>query len=103
MSLFDLIPLTIEQIRANQALHDGPTIRKYSGGLKPVLRTMRHKPWWMLVGKGPDGQTCGGCVHLERRGGKYFKCGQHPTTAGTGTDIRCKDEACSLFTPQVKP
>ena len=58
MSLFDLQPLTVEQVRANQALNEGATIRKLSGGKNPVLRTVRHKPWWMLLGKGPDGQTC---------------------------------------------
>ena len=102
MSLFDLQPLTVEQVRANQAMNEGATIRKLSGGLKPVLRTVRHKPWWMLLGKGPDGKTCGGCIHLKRKD-RYFKCGQQPITFGPGTDIRCKDQACLLFTPQVRP
>lgn len=98
MSLFDLEPLTIEQMRANQALNDGPTIRKFSGGMKSTLRTIRHKPWWMFLGKGPEGKTCGECVHLRRNGGKYFKCEKQTITAGPGSDIRKKDAACSLFT-----
>lgn len=97
MSLFDLQPLRMEQVRANLATSDGATIRKLSGGLKPVLRTLRHKPWWMLLGPGPEGQTCGDCAHLTRRSGKYFKCGRQSITSGPGTDIRKKDEACRLF------
>lgn len=100
MSLFDLTPITIEQILANQAQGTGDTIRKLSGGLKPVLRTVRHKPWWMLLGKGPEGRTCGDCQSLGRAGGRYFKCTQQRITHGPGTDIRCKDEACQLFKPK---
>lgn len=101
MSLFDLRPITIDEIRIRQGMGDGPTIRKLSGGLTPTLRTIRHKPWWMLLGKGPDDATCGDCVHLTRKGGKYFKCGKAKITRGPGSDIRKKDEACRLF-EQVK-
>lgn len=100
MSLFDLTALTIEQVRVNQARNDGPTIRHISKTGK--LSTVRHKPWWMLLGKGPDAATCGGCIHLRRHNGKYFKCGKHVVTAGTGTDIRCKDAACRLYEPNDK-
>lgn len=102
MSLFDMTALTIEQVRANQSLNEGATIRKLSGGVKPVIRTIRHKPWNELLGKGPEDATCGGCIHLKRQGGKYFKCGQHPVTSGPGTDIRCKDQACKMFEPNVR-
>ena len=49
---------------------------------------------------GPDGETCGTCVHAYRRGNarrKYYKCGiaHAAPTAGPGTDIRVKDRACS--------
>lgn len=101
MSLFDLQPITLEEIRLRQALGDGMTIRQFSGGLKPVLRTIRHKPWWMFLGKGPEQKTCGECEFLTRRGGRYFKCGRQVATSGPGTDIRKKDEACRLFEERV--
>jgi len=90
VSLFDLQPLTIEQVRANQDVNEGETIRRNG-------RTIRHKPWWMLVGPGPVGATCRTCAHLRRKDGQYFKCGLHAITSGTGTDIRAKDAACSQF------
>lgn len=100
MSLFDGQPLTPEdqeRIRQNVLRGEGPSIRKQDG--KGIWRTVRHKPWWMLIGKGPDGKTCDDCEYLRRyRMAKtYMKCGQQAITSGAGTDIRAKDEACRLF------
>jgi hypothetical protein len=105
MGLFDGQPLTMEeiQLRHERAIADGhgigSTIRKLSGGAKPVLRTMRHRPWWEIAGRGPDGKTCGDCASLVtiRRAGTYFKCGEFQITRGPGTDIRKKDQACTFF------
>lgn len=99
MSLFDLTPITIEEVRLRQGMGEGPTIRKLSGGLKPVWRTIRHKPWWMFLGKGPDGATCRTCRFLtgHRITKTYFKCGRQVITRGPGTDIRAKDPACRLY------
>lgn len=104
MGLFDGTPLTMEEIqlryeRMMAGGGTGHTIRKFSGGLKPVLRTMRHKPWWEMLGKGPDGKTCGECQFLaaNRRRSTYFKCGRQSITNGPGTDIRKKDTSCALF------
>lgn len=106
MGLFDGKPLTMEeiQLRHERAIAEGrgtgPTIRKLSGGLKPVLRTVRHRPWWEITGKGPEGKTCGECASLVTRG-KYVKCGEFPMTSGPGTDIRKMDLACQLFAGHV--
>ncbi len=100
MSLFDGQPLTAEEMertRQSIAVGQGPTIRKKSAF--GVWRTIRHKPWWMLIGKGPEGQTCSDCEFLRRQrfSKTYMKCGQQTITRGTGTDIGAKDEACRLF------
>lgn len=100
--LFDSKPLTIEQVKANMDLNsDGATIRRWSGRGpgQGVLRTVRHKPWWILLGAGPPGATCKSCVFLARNNhsGKYLKCGRQVITNGTGTDIRAKDPACQLY------
>lgn len=101
MSLFDQQPVSLDEIRQRMALgQEGGTIRKISATGK--LYTVRHKPWWMLLGKGPAGQCCKGCTFLRvvRTGKRYFKCGRQSITSGPGTDIRCQDEACRLFQPK---
>jgi hypothetical protein len=95
MSLFDGQLLTVEEIRqrTTTAPAGSLTIRDTKG------RTVRRRPYWMDVGKGPAETTCRDCQHLTRTGhnGKYFKCDRAPITHGPGTDIRMKDEACRLF------
>lgn len=102
MSLFDLQPLTPDEIRERlHAGHQGETIMKYSSrGPGPgVWRTVRHRPWWEKLGKGPEGAQCKGCAFLRRMENvkTYFKCGKQEITSGPGTDIRAKDPACALF------
>lgn len=88
-ALFEGIPLVVLRARGRET----GTVRDKKG------RTTRHKPWWMLLGRGPEDKTCGDCAALVRRGheGRYFKCGRQLVTAGPGTDIRKKDAACRLF------
>lgn len=104
VSLFDLTPITSEQIQKNQAMGSGETIRKLSqrGPGPGVWRTVRHKPWWMLLGKGPDGKQCKDCEFLLRRKSvkTYFKCRKAKITRGPGTDIGARDEVCRLFEPK---
>lgn len=54
-------------------------------------------------GSGPKGETCGTCAHAVMRGdcaGRYYKCAlmRERWTGGAATDIRLKDEACSMWT-----
>lgn len=55
-------------------------------------------------GTGPEGETCGSCVHLVRRqmAKTYFKCGLERArwTGGGGTDVRAKDAACRRWTKE---
>ncbi len=49
-------------------------------------------------GKGPAGETCGTCRHVE--GHIYFKCGHRMAphfTRGKATDIRKRDPACERW------
>lgn len=52
-------------------------------------------------GTGPEGETCGSCVHLERRkmSKTYLKCGMTKATwtGGGASDVRAKDPACSKW------
>lgn len=104
MGLFDGETFTIEALRAAIARgHQGQTIRAPSGGgPSPTMRTKRHRPWWELLGAGPEGATCRACQFLRRQrvSKVFFKCGKQPVTSGPGTDIRMKDPACRLF--QIK-
>jgi hypothetical protein len=98
MGLFDGQPLTVDEIRARLVVsRDGPTIRKMSDSGK--VYTVRHAPWWTLLGPGPTGYTCGSCHWLkaQRFGKTYFKCGRQLITRGPGTDIRRGDDACRLW------
>ncbi len=53
MSLFDLQPLTVNEIKERMAFSgDGPTVRRTSSTGK--VYTVRHKPWWISLGKGPE-------------------------------------------------
>ena len=49
-------------------------------------------------GAGPDGETCGNCLHLVHwqpgSGRVFFKCGRTRWTHGEATDIRKKTPAC---------
>ena len=97
MSLFDLQPLTANEIKERMAFSgDGPTVRRTSSTGK--VYTVRHKPWWISLGKGPEGKTCADCKFLI--GDRYKKCRRQIMTSGAGTDIRAKDEACTLYKPK---
>ena len=53
-------------------------------------------------GSGPEGKTCGTCVHYEStryHNKTYPKCGlmRHTWNNSYGTDIRKKDEACRAW------
>ena len=51
-----------------------------------------------VPGTGPEGETCGTCLHLCRRGHAkaFFKCGlmRAKWTCGGGTDIKSRAPAC---------
>jgi hypothetical protein len=98
MGLYDNRPLTEEELRQpTRVTGTGTTIRQVSATGK--VYTVRHRPWWELLGVGPEGQTCGDCANLKtyRRSKAYFKCGKQVATSGPGTDIRKHDLACRLF------
>lgn len=97
MNLFDIQPLTINEIEEHLAFSgDGPTVRRTSSTGK--VYTVRHKPWWMFLGAGPEGKTCASCQFLTGR--RYKKCLRQIRTSGAGTDIRAKDGACRLYKPK---
>ena len=64
-------------------------------------RTVRHRPWWELIGKGPEEYRCVNCEFLvreqSRSGRNFYKCGMQAISRGPGTDILRKDAACRLF------
>ncbi len=97
MSLFDGQPLTREdlvdrELRKKRYVSKAVTIVDKKG------RIVRRRPYWEDYGKGPAGKTCGDCKHITYGSRfRYKKCGRHPETAGPGTDIRMKDDACRAF------
>ena len=95
MSLFDLQPLTIDQLTAKPLgwQKAGVTWKDKMG------RAYRRRPYWMDVGKAVDGLTCKTCRWLVRtRYSKtYFKCGLWKITGGPGTQIATTDQACRFY------
>ena len=68
--------------------------------LKMSKRTDKRHP--CSSGTGPKGETCGTCGHrvkVRYHGKAYNKCGvlKGYWTHGPGTDLKCKDEACSMW------
>lgn len=95
MSLFDGQPLTKEEVEKNLiragARPNSVTLKDSKG------RTRRRRPFWMDVGKGPEGKTCADCGQRQRRANTWFKCGLAQNTRGPGTDIGARDQACARF------
>lgn len=55
-------------------------------GINPLVNT-----------RGPDGHTCGDCIHRQPHGGHaktYPKCNLGPRTNGPKTDVRANWPAC---------
>jgi len=68
------------------------------------------KPWgyFMPPGTGPEGETCGSCMHITVKGntaGRYLKCMrmQLKWTGGRKSDILSRSPACSGWAPQGQP
>lgn len=60
-------------------------------------------PLVLRYGAGPEGATCGACVHHWRasyHGKRYGKCNLRPFTHGAGSDHRAKWPACKRFIPE---
>ena len=70
-----------------------PAERKKITRKDPIPRGHAFTP-----GTGPEGETCGSCLHLYRNrlAKTYLKCGANRSawTGGRATDIRAKDAAC---------
>lgn len=75
----------------------------YGRRLTEKLREVAEKGINPLVGtRGPDGRTCGECVHRQPYGGhakSYPKCDLGPRTSGPKTDVRAAWPACHRFEP----
>ncbi len=73
------------------------------------LQQRRNGATPALLGSGPDGETCGTCLHAlltrSRGGSRFYKCGvmRAHWTSGAGTDIRLKWPACSHWEGIPKP
>ena len=60
-----------------------------------------------LYGKGPEGQTCKGCVHLRypiQRNPKarFWKCDLRRLTHGRATDHKVSYPACGRYEPRTE-
>lgn len=92
MPLFELTPLTVEQLRHGRQ-STSVTYKDKKG------RATRRRPYWVDVGKGPEGRTCKTCHYLVRTkySKTYFKCGIYTITGGPGTQIATTDQACAQY------
>jgi hypothetical protein len=104
MSLFDLQPLTVDEIaaRLQRVVAHGSTsvtIKDKKG------RAYRRRPYWIDLGKGPEGRTCKTCHYLVRTeyAKVYFKCGTWKITGGPGTQIATTDQACARYQREGLP
>jgi hypothetical protein len=91
MTLFELTPITTEQLRSGKQC--GITYKDKKG------RAYRRRPYWIDLGKGPEGKTCKTCQYLVRTeySKVYFKCGTWKITAGPGTQIATTDPCCIRY------
>ena len=67
---------------------------------KGRLGAPKSNPCIPAFGPGPEGATCGSCVHLFRQGGTagtYYKCELRRVTGGPGTAHRVRWPACARF------
>lgn len=75
----------------------------YGRRLTERLRALAEQGINPLVGtRGPDGQTCGDCIHRKYFCGgakSYPKCDLGPITSGPKTDVRKNWPACHRHEP----
>lgn len=66
-------------------------------------RRSAGNPLLIRLGPGPEGATCGGCVHLfaKRYAGTYHKCELRGDTNGPGTDHRVRWPACGRYEAHI--
>lgn len=94
MPLFDLTPITIDEHGKPDGWQKAGITYKDRKG-----RAYRRRPYWIDLGKGPEGKTCKTCQYLVRTeySKVYFKCGTWKITGGPGTQIATTDQACSRY------
>ena len=61
------------------------------------------KSWFRRVYGYDEKNRCGDCLHCVRnvRNRNYYKCAKMGITASASTDIKLKDKACELFSPNI--
>ena len=88
---------------ADDATVMGPP--SYGRRLTEKLHAIAAAGFNPLIGtRGPEGQTCGECVHRQMYNGGargYPKCSLGPQTSGPKTDVRKYWPACHRF--EAKP
>lgn len=78
---------------------------------RAIARIHKSEPLGLMHGRhgpGPDGRTCGQCVHrgkanLDTAANGYPKCDLYGSTRGPGTDWRAGWPACGAFAPLPPP
>lgn len=73
---------------------------------QPIKEPVKYSAgYFARPGSGPEGQTCGTCIHANGTGraGKYKKCARMKRiwSHGAGTDIKLKSPACEGW--EAKP
>jgi len=90
--LFDLEPVIACQVSARQLTERRRAIARIQN------MHARH-------GHGPDGVTCGDCVHLVRRRGgtrSYLKCERYGITRSDASDWRKRWPACGAVKSELQ-
>jgi hypothetical protein len=77
-------------------------LKRGRGARLPVAR----EGWAARPGSGPEGETCGSCLHCDPRHFRktYYKCAARPGDhwkGGRKTDIRPLDPACEKWAPTI--
>ena len=70
-------------------------------GARSKSGTFKSNPLRVAYGPGPDGTTCGTCIHLtaKRLARTYLKCALRVNTNSTSTDHRARWESCGKYEP----
>jgi hypothetical protein len=84
-----------------QALADGPLVR---GAGKRKRKPTRPRGYVFTPGTGPEGETCGSCLHIfrNRLSRTYLKCSKNKSnwTGGPASDILSRSPACKFWEAQ---
>lgn len=89
MTLFDLTPITVDQLRKGRQA--SVTLKDKKG------RAIRRRPYWIDLGKGPEGTTCKTCQYLVRTEYAFARVGICACGCGGDAPVATETDSCNGY------